>query len=95
MLDFTVHAAPAEPTNPRIGAGILLGEPTGFSLELELDRNHALDAVSYSLVEGALHLHTDYLFGSTGMPARTTSVCLCPIWVLARRWRWVRRMIRV
>ena len=63
FLASVVHAAPPKSANPRIGTGILLGEPTGFSLELELNQTHALDgAVSYSLVDGALHLHSDYLF---------------------------------
>ena len=46
----------------RLGVGVLLGEPTGFSAELEFDRTHSLDAaLSYSLVEGELHVHSDYL----------------------------------
>ena len=52
----------AQDQRPRLGVGFLLGEPTGLSMELELNRTHSLDAVvSYSLVQGRLHLHSDYL----------------------------------
>ena len=62
LTAVSVSALAAENSGPRLGVGILLGEPTGFSAELELNQTHSLDgAISYSLVQGALHLHSDYL----------------------------------
>ena len=48
-----------------IGAGIILGEPTGISVKGTLSENSAWDAAvawSFSGDEDAVHLHADYLF---------------------------------
>ena len=49
------------------GAGIILGEPSGLSLKLFLDRRHAIDAaIDYSLVDDVLYVHADYLLHFSG-----------------------------
>ncbi|MFH1783531.1 MAG: hypothetical protein ABH868_01330 [bacterium] len=47
-----------------IGLGLILGEPTGLSAKLWLDKDVAVDAaVAWSLESTTyFHLHTDYLF---------------------------------
>lgn len=46
------------------GVGIIVGEPTGFSLKGWLTKTSAIDAgLAWSFVnEGSLHVHADYLF---------------------------------
>ena len=49
--------------------GIILGEPTGISAKMWLDRDHALDAaLSWSLGSNdKLHIHADYLWHDYGL----------------------------
>ena len=46
-----------------VGAGLILGEPTGLSAKLWLSQSSAVDAAAaWSFLDGgALHLHADYL----------------------------------
>ena len=45
-----------------LGAGIILGEPSGLSIKLFLDARHAVDAaLDLSFVEDAVYVHADYL----------------------------------
>lgn len=53
------------------GLGIILGEPSGLSLKLFIDRRHAFDAaIDYSLVDDVLYLHADYLLHFSGWAVR-------------------------
>jgi hypothetical protein len=49
-----------------IGAGIILGEPTGFSAKYWLSSTSAIDgAIAWSFIDGgAFHIHADYLLHS-------------------------------
>jgi len=53
-----------------LGAGIMVGEPTGLSFKQWVGRGHAMDlGVAWSFVdEAALHVHADYLFHRPGPP---------------------------
>ncbi len=45
-----------------IGAGLIIGEPTGFSAKYWLSSNDALDAgVAWSMTNNWFHVHADYL----------------------------------
>jgi len=45
-----------------IGAGLIIGEPTGFSAKSWLSSVDALDAgVAWSMTNGWFHVHADYL----------------------------------
>jgi hypothetical protein len=45
-----------------IGAGVIIGEPTGFSAKAWLSGNDALDAgLAWSFTNGWFHMHADYL----------------------------------
>jgi hypothetical protein len=51
-----------------LGAGIMVGEPTGISVKSWISSNDALDAgVAWSLSHGWLHVHADYLRHSFGL----------------------------
>jgi hypothetical protein len=46
-----------------LGAGIILGEPTGITAKLYFDDAHAVQAaVGSALIGGGLQLHADYVF---------------------------------
>jgi hypothetical protein len=46
-----------------LGAGIILGEPTGICAKYYLDDSHAVQAAAGSaLIGGGLQLHADYVF---------------------------------
>jgi hypothetical protein len=71
MLALVVFVMVALHTNARsqdsgFGAGIIIGEPTGFSLKGWLDAKSAIDAgLAWSFVRGSsFHIHADYLFHS-------------------------------
>ena len=50
----------------RTGVGIVAGEPSGFSFKRWLDEDTAIDAViGWSLGDGDLYLHSDYLWHRT------------------------------
>lgn len=58
----SVSAQQAGTTNS-FGVGIILGEPTGVSAKLWLDRTSALDlAAGWNLREDNFYVHMDYLF---------------------------------
>ncbi len=45
-----------------IGAGLIIGEPTGFSAKYWLSSNDALDGgVAWSMTNNWFHVHADYL----------------------------------
>jgi hypothetical protein len=45
-----------------IGAGVIIGEPTGFSFKTWVSSHDAVDAgISWSLSYGWFHIHADYL----------------------------------
>jgi hypothetical protein len=57
----------AAPGTGSVGAGLMLGEPAGFSFKLFVDRHHAFDAgLSFSLLDNAFHAHADYLLHFPG-----------------------------
>lgn len=59
-------AAPAAAEGGPFGLGLILGEPTGLSAKLFLDKRHAVDAaLDFSLVDDRLEVHADYLFHFT------------------------------
>ncbi len=48
----------------KLGLGLILGEPTGFTVKYWLDEEHAIDgAAAWSFWDGdGLHLHSDFLW---------------------------------
>ena len=63
MTGLLVGPVAAQAQGGPFGAGIILGEPSGLSVKYFLDGRHAVDgALDYSLFDGALYLHADYLF---------------------------------
>ncbi len=52
-----------------VGAGIIIGEPTGFSFKGWLDGKSAVDVgLAWSFVrESSFHIHADYLYHSFGV----------------------------
>ena len=51
-----------------MGAGIVVGEPTGVSVKSWISSNDAFDAgIAWSLSNGWFHLHADYLRHSFGL----------------------------
>lgn len=51
------------PATARIGAGIILGEPTGICVKKWLDEGTAIDAATgWSMTDGDFYLHADYLW---------------------------------
>lgn len=55
--------APTLAAGGPFGAGIILGEPSGLSFKLFLDKSHAVDAaLDFSFVHDKLYIHADYLF---------------------------------
>lgn len=64
LVALWVLLLPAESTAAPgpLGAGIILGEPSGLSLKLFLDASHAVDAaLDLSFVDDAVYVHADYL----------------------------------
>lgn len=62
---------PARAEGGPFGAGIILGEPSGLSLKLFVERSHAFDAaVSWSVLDSALYVHADYLLHLSGWVLR-------------------------
>ena len=69
MLIFFMASlsAQAKPSQGRLGVGLMLGEPSGLSFKLFVDRRHAFDAgLSYSILDHAVHVHADYLLHFPG-----------------------------
>ena len=63
LLASAAPAAAGPTTGGDIGVGIALGDPTGLSAKVWLDRTHALDfAASWSFEDDRLDLYGDYLF---------------------------------
>jgi hypothetical protein len=63
-LPSVVHSAP-QPWD--IGAGFMLGEPSGLSFKLFVDDNHAFDGgLSFSFKDDTFHGHADYLLHFPG-----------------------------
>lgn len=70
LLVFTVGFA-AQAADNSIGAGILLGEPTGLSAKMYISKNDAVDAAaSWSFKNDVLYLHADYLRHFPGLFGR-------------------------
>ncbi len=62
MTGVSAHATPIEGT---LGAGIIVGEPTGLSAKSYVTETQAFDAaLSYSLRTDSIWLHGDYLYHS-------------------------------
>jgi hypothetical protein len=61
---LALAAVPAPARAANFGLGVIAGEPTGVSLKVWLDGNHAVDAaVGWSFSENdSLALHADYLW---------------------------------
>ena len=60
LLGFLTLAVSAQDSG--IGAGIIVGEPTGLSAKTWLSANDAVDAgVAWSITHGWFHIHADYL----------------------------------
>ena len=59
-------------------AGVIIGEPTGFSFKGWLDSKSAFDAgLAWSFVRGgSFHIHADYLFHSFGVFNTTEKIPL-------------------
>lgn len=69
LLTMVVFAAPAADNS--IGAGFMLGEPTGISAKMYISKNDALDAAaSWSFKNDLLYLHVDYLRHYPGLFGR-------------------------
>ncbi len=63
LLSSTAPASAGPTAGGDIGIGIALGDPTGLSAKVWLDRSHALDfAASWSFEDDRLALYGDYLF---------------------------------
>ena len=61
-LAATSQVAAQQQIDRQLGAGIIVGEPTGISLKYWNNINNAFDAgVSWSITNEYLHLHADYL----------------------------------
>ena len=71
LLTISPFLSAASPRPGRIGAGLMLGEPTGLSGKLFFDDRHALAAgLSFSFVSDSVHIHTDYLIHVSEMEGR-------------------------
>ena len=71
LLIAALLAAPvtadAGPGGRNFGVGLMLGEPSGLSAKLFVDRRHAFDAaLSFSFVDDRFHAHGDYLLHFPG-----------------------------
>lgn len=68
LLFVTGVSAQASPVEGTLGAGIIIGEPTGLSAKSYLTQTQALDAaLSYSLRTDSIWLHSDYLHHSEAL----------------------------
>jgi hypothetical protein len=64
MLGGIAHA---KVHSGQFGVGLMVGEPSGLSFKLLVDKRHALAAgLSFSLIDGNLHAHGDYLLHFPG-----------------------------
>ena len=64
MLVATTSLRAAEPERNGLGVGVILGEPTGFSLKKWTGSTTAIDGgVAWSFSKGSsFHIHADYLW---------------------------------
>lgn len=62
ILLLTVFSLGVSAQDKNLGAGLIIGEPTGFSAKYWLGSYDALDAgVAWSMTNGWFHVHADYL----------------------------------
>ena len=60
-------AVSAAPGTWDVGAGLMVGEPSGLSFKLFVDTNHAFDGgLSFSFKDETFHGHADYLLHFPG-----------------------------
>jgi hypothetical protein len=64
LILFAGVNAQAEAPDPEFGAGIMIGEPSGFSLKNWIGGRNAIDiGIAWSFSRSAsLHIHADYLW---------------------------------
>ncbi len=63
-------ATPPTKVHGPFGIGLILGEPSGISGKLFLDKRHALDlALDFSLKNDAFYVHGDYVLHLPGLLA--------------------------
>ena len=77
VILFGLHSN-ARSQSSGVGAGIIIGEPTGFSFKGWLNTQSAIDAgLAWSFVkEGSFHFHADYLYHSFDVFKTTEKVPL-------------------
>src|SRR5688500_14605891 len=64
LLALVGWARSARAEGGPFGIGVIVGSPTGVSMKLYLDRQHAIDAAVGGALLGAggIHVHADYLW---------------------------------
>ena len=62
-----------------LGAGIIIGEPTGVTAKLYVKDDQALQAaVGFAFIGGGIHAHADYVFHPLVLQSRDSFVLLAP-----------------
>lgn len=67
-LSITNEVSAQQQIDRQLGAGFIVGEPTGISLKYWNNDNNAFDAgLSWSVTNEFLHIHADYLMHNYGL----------------------------
>lgn len=67
-ISLTSNVSAQQQIDRQLGAGVIVGEPTGISLKYWNNDSNAFDAgISWSITNEFLHLHADYLMHKYGL----------------------------